>query len=46
MGRASMAEQTFDIPAAAQHAKNHHVFRVNAVDDNVFADRETAQAWA
>ena len=30
-----MAEESFYIPAAAQYAKNHHVFAVDAVDDNV-----------
>jgi len=34
-----MAEQSFDIPAATQDAKNHHVFGVDAVDDDVLALR-------
>ena len=34
-----MPEQRLNVPAAAQHAKNEHIFVLDAVDDDVLADR-------
>src|SRR5438105_10116185 len=46
LARESMAEQSLDIPAAAQHTKNHHVITLDPVNNNVLADWEAAQAGA
>ena len=33
-----MPKQRLNVPAAAQHAKNEHIFVLDAVDDDVLAD--------
>lgn len=37
-------KQRFHIAATVRYMKNHHVLACDAVDDDVFADRETPQA--
>lgn len=42
----SAAKQGLNIPAAAQHAKNQHVFILDAVDDDILAHGKGPQAGA
>jgi hypothetical protein len=39
-----MSEQRRDVPAAAQHSKNHDTVAVYAVDDDVIADRKAPES--
>lgn len=41
-----MAEQCCNVPAAAQHAKDHYVLALKPVEDEVLADGKRPQAGA
>jgi hypothetical protein len=45
-GQGSLAENRFDVPAATQHAKNHDVVVLNAIDDDVFAHGKAPDSGA